>query len=167
MTQQAYPGRSGDLTYEEAHRLFTYKDGCLYWKVSGNRRRVGMIAGTRTGDGYISIKINYRLHRAHRIIWVMHQKEPAAFIDHIDGDQLNNRIENLRAATHAQNCRNRRVRHDSKSGVKGVTRKKGKWYTCVILDGKRYSAGYFVDKEDAIAAVDKLRKELHGEFARS
>ena len=97
----------------------------------------------------------------------MYGNEPVPYIDHINGDKLDNRIENLRAATHSQNCMNRCQRSDNKSGVKGVRLKKGKWYGSIVLNGKTHSAGYFTEKEDAAAAVDKLRKELHGEFARS
>lgn len=166
MTNRSYP-RTNDLTREEANELFEYRDGHLYWKISGNGRKVGMLAGSKSGDGYICVRIRYKLYRVHRLVWAMHGNDPAPFIDHINGDQLDNRIENLRAATHSQNCMNRRQRSDNKSGIKGVMRKKDKWYGCVTLNYKVYPAGYFDCKEDAAAAVDKLRKELHGEFARS
>ena len=159
--------KTNELPADLLHELFEYRDGELLWRVSGNGRRIGMPAGSVNRDGYRRIKINYKLYAVHRLVWVMHGNDPVPFVDHINGDVLDNRIENLRAATHSQNCMNRRVRFDSKSGVKGVTWKKNKWYTCVILDYKRHSAGSFDNKEEAIAALDNLRKELHGEFARS
>ena len=159
--------KTNELPSEFLHELFDYCDGELLWKVSGNGRKVGKTAGAVNRDGYKRVKINYKLYAIHRLVWIMHGNTSAPFIDHINGDQLDNRIENLRAATHSQNCMNRQVRFDSKSGVKGVTRKKNKWYGCVMVNSKRYSAGYFDHKEDAINAVAKLRKELHGEFARS
>lgn len=166
MTNRSYP-RNNDLSCEEANVLFEYRDGELYWKQRGRSRQMGRPAGGVNGDGYRRIKINRKLYAVHRLVWVMHGNDPVPFVDHINGDVLDNRIENLRAATHSQNCMNRRVRFDSKSGVKGVNLRKGKWHTCVILNNERYSAGTFDRKEDAIAAVDKLRKKLHGEFARS
>ena len=166
MTNRSYP-RTNDLTCEEANELFEYRDGHLYWKKPGKSRRMGQPVGSKSGDGYICVKIQYKLHRVHRLVWAMHGNKPAPFIDHINGDQLDNRIENLRAATHSQNCMNRRQRSDNKSGIKGVMRRKNKWYGCVTLNYKVYPAGYFDCIEDAAAAVDKLRKELHGEFARS
>ena len=159
--------KTNELAADLLHELLEYRDGELLWKVGGNGRRIGMVAGAINRDGYRRIKINYKLYAVHRLVWVMHGNDPVPFVDHINGDVLDNRIENLRAATHSQNCMNRRVRFDSKSGVKGVTLKKGKWHACVTLDYKVYSGGYFDSKADAIAAVDKLRKELHGEFARS
>jgi len=159
--------KTNELPADLLHELFEYRDGELLWKVGGNGRRIGMVAGAVNRDGYRRIKINYKLYAVHRLIWVMHGNKPAQFVDHINGDQLDNRIENLRAATHSQNCMNRRQRSDNKSGIKGVMRKKDKWYGCVTLNYKVYPAGYFDHKEDAAAAVAKLRKELHGEFARA
>lgn len=166
MTNQSYP-RNNDLSCEKANVLFEYRNGELYWKQRGRSRQMDRPAGGINGDGYRRIKINRKLYAVHRLVWVMHGNDPVSFVDHINGDVLDNRIENLRAATHSQNCMNRRVRFNSKSGVKGVNLRKGKWHTCVILNNEKYSAGTFDRKEDAIAAVDKLRKELHGEFARS
>ena len=166
MTNQSCP-LNNDLPCEKVKELFDYKDGELFWKKPGPNKRTDRPAGAVNRDGYRRIKYMYRLYAVHRLVWAYHGNEPVAFIDHINGDVSDNRIENLRGATHSQNCMNRRVRFDSKSGVKGVTRKKGKWHACVTLDSKVYSGGYFDCKEDAIAAVDKLRKELHGEFARS
>lgn len=166
MTNQSYP-RNNDLSCEEANVLFEYRDGELYWKQRGRSRQMGRPAGGINGDGYRRIKINRKLYAVHRLVWVMHGNNPVPFVDHINGNVLDNRIENLRAATHSQNCMNRRVRFDSRSGVKGVNLRKGKWHTCVILNNEKYSAGMFDRKEDAIDAVDKLRKKLHGEFARS
>ena len=158
---------TNELAADLLHELLEYRDGELYWKQPGKSRQMGKPVGSVNGDGCKRVKINRKLYAIHRLVWVMHGNDPAPFVDHINGDVLDNRIENLRAATHSQNCMNRRVRFDSRSGVKGVNLRKGKWHTCVILNYKRYSAGSFERKEDAIVAVDKLRKELHGEFARS
>lgn len=166
MTNQSYP-RNNDLSCEKVKELFDYKDGELFWKKPGPNKRTDRPAGAVNRDGYRRIKYMYKLYAVHRLVWTYHGNDPVDFIDHINGDVLDNRIENLRAATHSQNCMNRRVRFDSKSGVKGVTWKRNKWHACITLDYKVYSGGYFDNKEDAIAAVDKLRKELHGEFARS
>jgi hypothetical protein len=159
--------KTNDLAADLLHELFEYRDGKLYWKQPGKSRQMGKPAGSVIGDGYACIRIKYKLYRVHRLVWVMYGNEPVPYIDHINGDKLDNRIENLRAATHSQNCMNRCQRSDNKSGVKGVRLKKGKWYGSIMFNGKTHSAGYFIEKEDAVVAVDRLRKELHGEFARS
>jgi hypothetical protein len=159
--------KTNELAADLLHELLEYRDGELYWKQPGKSRQMGRPAGGINGDGYRRVKINRKLYAVHRLVWVMHGNDPVPFVDHINGDVLDNRIENLRAATHSQNCMNRRQRSDNTSGVKGVMRRKGKWYGCITLNYKVYPAGYFDCKEDAAAAVDKLRRELHGEFARS
>ena len=159
--------KTNDLAADLLHELFEYRDGKLYWKQPGKSRQMGKPAGSVIGDGYACIRIQYKLYRVHRLVWVMYGNEPVPYIDHINGEKLDNRIENLRAATHSQNCMNRCQRSDNKSGVKGVRLKKGKWYGSIVLNGKTHSAGYFIEKEDAAVAVDRLRTELHGEFARS
>jgi hypothetical protein len=119
MTNQSYP-RNNDLSCEKVKELFDYKDGELFWKKIGPNKRTDRPAGTVNRDGYRRIKYMYKLYAVHRLVWTYHGNAPVAFIDHINGDVLDNRIENLRAATHSQNCMNRRVRFDSTSGIKGV-----------------------------------------------
>lgn len=88
--------------------------------------------------------------------------------DHIDGDGLNNRKANLRAASNAENMRNARRRVDNSSGVKGVSwhTRRAKWRARIKVDSKEISIGYFDDKEAAAAAYAKAAARLHGAFAR-
>jgi hypothetical protein len=168
MTNQSYP-RNNDLSCEEANILFEYRDGELFWKQRGRSRQLGRPAGAVNRDGYRRIKIMYKLYAVHRIVWTMHGNAPMDFIDHINGDVLDNRIENLRAVTHSQNCMNTRLRSDSTSGIKGVhwNNTKQMWRGVVIVDGKHYYVGYFKNKNDAGSEVAKLREKLHGEYART
>ena len=89
-------------------------------------------------------------------------------IDHVDGNGLNNRRNNLRAATTAQNQRNQGIDRRNKSGVKGVwwVGSQQKWRAGITVDRKRYYLGSFSSKEDAAAAYDMAAARLHGEFAR-
>ena len=168
MTNQSYP-RNNDLSCEKVKELFDYKDGELFWKKIGPNKRTDRPAGAVNRDGYRRIKYMYKLYAVHRLVWTYHGNAPVAFIDHINGDVLDNRIENLRAATHSQNCMNTRLRSDNTSGIKGVrwSKLKQKWIGTVGVNYKNYCAGEFDTKEKATEAVAKLRQELHGEFARS
>ena len=85
--------------------------------------------------------------------------------DHIDGDGLNNRRSNLRAATNRQNVRNSRSRAGT-SQFKGVFRQSGKWRVGITVDGKKIHLGYFTDEVEAARAYDAAALQLHGEFAR-
>jgi hypothetical protein len=88
-------------------------------------------------------------------------------VDHIDHDGLNNRRSNLRFATHAENCRNRRLPANSTTKVKGVTRDLSGWryLAKIMLDGKTRYLGTFDSPHEAGTAYDLAAVELHGEFA--
>lgn len=92
-----------------------------------------------------------------------------AFVDHIDGNGLNNRRTNLRLATKQQNSFNQRPRSSSKSGYKGVHWHKGarKWRAQITTGGVCRHLGYFDCIESAARAYDDAAQQLHGDFARS
>lgn len=89
-------------------------------------------------------------------------------IDHINGDSLDNRRENLRIARQADNCRNSKMRSDNTSGLKGVFWDKytGRWMAAIGYQGKFHNLGRFDAPEDAKAAYDEAASNMFGEFAR-
>lgn len=87
-------------------------------------------------------------------------------VDHIDGDGLNNQRSNLRICNHSQNGRNQGRCASNTSGIKGVTRNKGKWVAQISLMGKQIYIGCFDTPEEAGAAYREAARKFHGEFAR-
>jgi hypothetical protein len=96
------------------HELFLYKDGKLFWKKEPKSGRVkaGDRAGSSGKNAYRTVGVDGKYYMEHRLIWRMHHPkgEMPFVLDHIDGDILNNRIENLRAVSQKENQQNRRVR---------------------------------------------------------
>lgn len=90
------------------------------------------------------------------------------FVDHVNGETLDNRKTNLRLVTHAQNQYNRRIPNTNTSGYKGVqwSKQKQKWIAVASLKGKLYYGGGYADKLEAAKAYDRLAVKLFGEFAR-
>ena len=89
--------------------LFDYKNGELYWKFSLScKSPKGTIAGSVKKDNYRRIGINKKVYLAHRLIFMMFHGYFPKFVDHIDGNKLNNYIENLREVTHAENMKNQK-----------------------------------------------------------
>ena len=88
-------------------------------------------------------------------------------VDHIDHNGLNNRKENLRICTFAENCRNLRASRHKSSKDKGVHwhKRNKKWAAQITCDHKTHHLGYFRDEIDAAKAYDKAAVELFGEFA--
>ena len=86
-------------------------------------------------------------------------------VDHINGNRLDNRKENLRLVTKSQNMMNRGVQKNSTSGYKGVNEHQGKWRAYILENGKQKHLGVFEDKKEAARAYNKMAKLLHGEYA--
>tara|TARA_R110002096_G_scaffold299914_1_gene494671 strand:- start:184 stop:747 length:564 start_codon:yes stop_codon:yes gene_type:complete len=96
-------------------------------------------------------------------------------VDHINGNPLDNRKENLRVCTNQENLRNRGKSKNNKSGYKGVSyRKKAKdminehskpWWAFIAGNGKGGYLGVYKTKEEAARVYDKKAIELFGEFA--
>lgn len=162
----------------ELRRLFDYDEpsGALIWRRRPesdfsnkrscsifNRRDAEKPAGGSDGHGYISVRINYQIYQAHRIVWCWHNGEiPFGLqIDHIDGNRNNNRIENLRLATGAENSRNCKLRSDNTSGITGVTWDKcrEKWVARPSFSGRSYHLGRFRDLSDAASVVANFYRQ--------
>lgn len=91
---------------------------------------------------------------------------PGVEIDHKNNNGLDNRRENLRLATSAENKRNRGIQRHNKSGYKGVQLEYGRWSAIIWVDGVRIRIGTFDTKEEAARAYDKGARLWHGEFAK-
>lgn len=89
-------------------------------------------------------------------------------IDHINGNGLDNRKNNLRICFHAENRRNGMKYKNNTSGYKGVNwyKKYSKWRAKICVDYKTIHLGYFKNKLKAVWAYDKAAQEYHGEFAK-
>lgn len=98
----------------------------------------------------------------HRIAWkLMTGEEPPGTIDHINGDPLDNRWANLRAATPVQQLGNQRLHRTNTSGHRGVhPHKSGKW---VAQIGRKY-LGLFDTPEVAASVYEAAAREKFGEF---
>lgn len=114
-------------------------------------------------NGYARAKINGKLILMHRLII---EAEKGMYVDHINGDPSDNRRENLRICTQAENLHNRRKGKNNTSGHKGVSwsRTNGSWRITIMNKGKMVIK-YAKDFEEACKIHEELERKLYGEFA--
>lgn len=128
------------------------------WCADVNRRTVYALR-TDFSEGR---KRTLRLHR------VIAGAPEGVFVDHIDGNGLNNRRANLRLVNAVQNARNQALRANNTSGYKGVSwdKRSRKWTAKIKSNFSLKNLGYFETPEAAHAAYCKASAELHGPFGR-
>ena len=168
------------MNKSDIQKLFIYQDGTLIWKHrdemsnAWNGKNAGNQAGWVNAQGYRCVCVNKVDYRVSRVIWVFFNGDIPSkrFIDHIDGNRQNNRIDNLRLATNMQNGWNRtKLPSNNTTGFIGVSKPKARAHTpkpyeaSIQANGVSKYLGCFYTAEEASIARDKEAMRLHGEFA--
>ena len=152
-------------TQERLHELLDYDPdtGEFTWKVKpAPRIKVGDVAGCLDKDsGYFRIRVDGTLYRSHRLVWrYVHGGDPGNLeVDHINKNTSDNRIANLRLATHQQNTWN-----NSGLGVSWHKRAR-KWRARIKVDKVSKYLGCFKHYFAAVYAYQQARVKYFGEFA--
>lgn len=105
----------------------------------------------------------WRTLRMHSAIM---RAKPRQWIDHRDGNGLNNQKSNLRFATGAQNAQNKKCRADNPLRIKGVSIEEGKFRARIRVGGVLKHLGLFSSAEAAHAAYCVAAQKHFGDFAR-
>jgi len=112
--------------------------------------------------GYYRVCVNYKNYRLNRLVYKAHNKDwditdvsKNNFIDHINRNKIDNRIENLRILTNQQNQFN--------ANIKGYSwcKHKKRWRACIRIDDNQIHLGYFKKEEDAREAYLKGKEVYH------
>jgi hypothetical protein len=123
---------------------------------------VNLLRGKNTF--YANMRYEGKPQLLHRIIMGF----PKGYIDHIDGNGLNNSRNNLRVATHSQNNANKGKTRRSNHKYKGVYyREDAKAFRVQFMCNKKFiQGGYFKNEDDAAREYNRLASEHLGEFAK-
>lgn len=145
-----YDPETGGMTWLERPRwLFATHNAYTSW----NTKFTGKAAlAARHNYGYLHGRIFHKAYLTHRVIWAWVRGEWPDQIDHINGIRDDNRIENLRSVSNAENHKNQRLRKNNKSGALGVYQVKNsnRWLAKITVDNQSMHLGYF-DTFDAAA----------------
>lgn len=162
-------GRCYKIIPEEGHMRYICQNGNSFifdaddYELFSNR--FCFVTTLENGCNYAMFRAsNGKIEQVSRLILNLSDK---LFVDHINGDHLDNRKCNLRISTVKENSRNARIRNDNTSGFKGVSffRRRGKYRAYINIDQKQKHLGYFNNPEEAARAYDKAARFFFGEYA--
>lgn len=144
-----------------AHLIYQPATGAFRWRKSKKP------AGSYDCDGYLRIALCGGWHKLHRIAFFLVNGRWPQQVDHKDLIRDNNRARNLRAATRAQNQRNKGLQKNNSTGVKGVylDAATGRFRAQIYVNGKKQSVGTHPTLAAAEQAIRRAREKLHGSFA--
>ena len=124
--------------------------------------KVTLYTNKKTGYKFYKIKINNKTYILSRVVykaynndWNITDNSKNNFIDHINKNSLDNRIENLRILTNQQNQWN--------TNAKGYhwDKKNNKWRARIKINGKTKHLGRFTEEEDARQAYLNAKELYH------
>ena len=155
-------------TQLESRLSYAPEEGAFYWLVDNQhpKARKGMRAGRVNALGRAQIGLDNKQIFVHRLVWlfetgVWHD----AMIDHINGDPLDNRFQNLRLSNHKLNGQNQKAHRPKNKSTQliGSSWHKGcnRFIAFIKLDGKRKHLGYFDTAAEAHAAYLTAKRILH------
>jgi hypothetical protein len=153
------------MTPERLHELLNYDadTGLFTWAKPRRKCSAGAKAGCIAKNGYMVIRLDDTLYLAHRLAW-LYQKGvwPTEQIDHINGDRSDNRFNNLREVSNAENAQNnRKPKPSNKSGFLGVRKENSKWLAEIKINYKPIRIGLFNTPEAAHKAYVMAKRKLH------
>ena len=149
---------------------FDRESGKLYWAMSHQLypgQEAGYVNVDRNGYKRRMVHIHGKMRMVHRLIWLMEYGDVPRLIDHRDGNGLDNRLNNLRAASKAQNAANRGATRKNKLGVKGVRRVGNRYHANIRVNYERIHLGSFTELEQAATAYQIAAERYFGEFAKT
>ena len=140
--------------------------GAFTWLVRGAGITRGALVGCVGSHGYRVMNLGRKKIRACRLAWFMTYDEwPNGEIDHINGERLDDRIENLRVVDRAGNAQNKYFAqaNNRSCGLLGVTWNKQhhRWQAKIMARKVRHHVGYFDTPEEAHSAYLVAKARLH------
>jgi len=154
-------------TVARLKELLEYRDGVLYWKEDrGSQKCKGKPAGCPAND-YLKLRVRELGGSmfVHRVVFAMHHGYFPQEVDHVNGNKMDNRIENLREVSRTQNRLNAGKTRANRSGCKNVYPHKDKWGVKIAVNKQKVYLGLYDDIELADLVAHAAREKYHGVYA--
>lgn len=161
------------LSFSDAYNALSYDadNGLFKWKIKPS---MAVNAGDEAGwvcriHGYRKIRLKDRDWHANKIAILLTTGQwPSSEVDHINGIRSDDRLVNLRVASHAENIQNSKTRSDNVSGLKGANfdKRSGRYKATITVNGNRIHLGMFGSAMEAHMAYCEAAKQHFGQFAR-
>ena len=157
------------LSHEKLLELLEYSPstGLFTWRVSrSGNKGVGSIAGTLQKDGCLTIGLDRKIYKAHRLAWFyMTGSWPKKLVDHRNTIRTDNSWNNLREANHAQNMYNSPSKN--KFGATGIRAVGSKFQVYLTENGYIKYFGTCHTQQEAITLSLQEQRRIHKEFFKS
>jgi hypothetical protein len=154
-----------DITAAQLREVLDYdpETGVFTRRKAHNHLPAGRVVGTIDSHGYLVVRLDGVLWKAHRLAWLYaHGTAPAGEIDHINGVRFDNRLKNLRDVSASVNSQNRgRAYVRSKSGVIGVSKNRRQWRAQICVRGEIIELGNYKTLEQASEVYLDAKRRLH------
>ena len=159
------------LTQERLKELVHYNPDTgvfTYRQQTNPRALVGQVIGSVQRSGHLRMQLDKKSYQLHQLAFLYMQGILPNEVDHRNNIPDDNRWDNLRVATHQQNCFNSSMRKDNTSGHKGISIRKNihstTYHARITLNGKE-TGKHFNTLDEALAWRNSKSIELHGSFA--
>ena len=154
---------NNSITQKRLKELLIYNEITGEFFSKRTSRSTGHFYQGRRDKNYIRVQVDKKVYRAHRLAWLyVYGEHPSDEIDHINGNGLDNSISNLRVVTRLENCQNKKIGKNNKSGVIGVHLDKSgnRWIASIRGSSNKIYIGSFIYFWDAVCARKSMEFSL-------
>lgn len=141
------------IDVDELKKVFRLRDGKLE-KSKPNSKEKWAVVNSKSKNSltYYTVHFNGRKVFYHIIVWVLSTGKniPEELqVDHINGNRIDNRIENLRLVTQRENCQNQKGHRDGQLFGCNFDSRSGKYRSAIRINYKRIHLGYYDTEQEA------------------